>query len=639
MWKHETDHDGKALPKPVRALPKPVALTPDQVQRVAAGTAGAKERAISFFRQTVLGASAVLVMTTTPGGARADWSDSDLISRIHSTAQSNGALHGYWQASDNSLHVNFIDVNGHVHELYIHPGADWVDNVLTSTPAIPDTGLAGYWKASDNSQHVFFIDWNSHVHELYSRGTRWTDFDLMHEANSPAQASGALNGYWQASDDSEHVNFIDAYGDVHELTSNGFGAQTVVGYINPIEVPLWIDNNLTALAYPGEKGPVYGTQINCVACFPSATDHALAGFWKASDNSHHVFFIDCSDGDVHELYWNGARWADNDLTSHALLGTHARHHCNRNGDDVNSKLNAYWQANDNSQHVNFIDVNGHVHELYIRPGADWEDNDLTSKAHSGAKALEGLAGYWQANDNSQHVFFIGNGGDNTHLYELSIYPGEDWAEHDLTSTAHYTGPYMPYALDLDLAAFVQASDNTQHVYFIGNPPSGFGTDVHEMYSPPIPTSPPPPPPPTPPQFWTLSMHAGPIPEYLDTMPIYITKMNWKVTPLWNPALGKTVTITPAPPTAISSVQLPIPTKGSNTTVTVEISGEASTPGGYPFGFSVPPQNFMIATDKESVAFHGPTNETTAWILSVVSQTDQQTYISFNVDPIWQGNTP
>ena len=42
-----------------------------------------------------------------------------------------------------------------------------------------------------------------------------------------------------------------------------------------------------------------------------------------------------------------------------------------------AKLDAYW-GKDNSQHVNFIGTDGHVHELYIHPGAPWVNNDLTN---------------------------------------------------------------------------------------------------------------------------------------------------------------------------------------------------------------------------------------------------------------------
>ncbi|MFM0367445.1 hypothetical protein, partial [Paraburkholderia sediminicola] len=78
--------------------------------------------------------------------------------------------------------INFISVDGHVHELYIHPGAGWVDNDLTAfahgTPTASGSALDGYW-GSDSSQHVNFISVDGHVHELYVRpGAGWVDNDL-----------------------------------------------------------------------------------------------------------------------------------------------------------------------------------------------------------------------------------------------------------------------------------------------------------------------------------------------------------------------------------------------------------------------------------------------------------------------------
>jgi hypothetical protein len=138
--------------------------------------------------------------------------------------------------------------------------------------------------------------------------------------------------------------------------------------------------------------------------------------------------------------------------------------------------------------------------------------------------------------------------------------------------------------------------------------------------------------------WTLTMHAAPIPAFFDVIRIDTTKMTWKVTPDWNPALAKTVTVTPTPPTASGSVQLPIPT-GAVKTVTVEISGQASTQGGNLNGFTVLPQSFAIGTDSKKVAFHGPTSELIAWLLTVKYITDQQTYVIFNIVPTLQGISP
>ena len=42
-------------------------------------------------------------------------------------------------------------------------------------------------------------------------------------------------------------------------------------------------------------------------------------------------------------------------------------------------LDAYSEE-DGSQHVNFIDANGHLNELYRNPAAQWANNDLTALA-------------------------------------------------------------------------------------------------------------------------------------------------------------------------------------------------------------------------------------------------------------------
>jgi hypothetical protein len=44
-------------------------------------------------------------------------------------------MDGYW-GSDSSQHVNFIGVDGDVHELDIAPGAGWVDNNLYGPNAL-----------------------------------------------------------------------------------------------------------------------------------------------------------------------------------------------------------------------------------------------------------------------------------------------------------------------------------------------------------------------------------------------------------------------------------------------------------------------------------------------------------------------
>ena len=157
------------------------------------------------------------------------WVDNDLTAFADGTsADVGGPLDGYSE-SDRSQHVNFVDDNGHVHELYRSPdpAAQWVDNDLTAlaggTPAF-GAGLAQY-SQGDGSQHVDFNALTGvgsstvHVHELYRSpdpAAQWVDNDLTALAGGTPALGNQLSGYSQ-SDGSQHVNFIDENGHVHEL--------------------------------------------------------------------------------------------------------------------------------------------------------------------------------------------------------------------------------------------------------------------------------------------------------------------------------------------------------------------------------------------------------------------------------------
>ena len=136
------------------------------------------------------------------------------------------ALDGYSQG-DGSQHVNFIGSSGHVHELYRSPdpAAQWTDNDLTVLAGAPEASYGSVLDAysqSDGSQHVNFIDGNGHVHELYRSpdpAAQWTDNDLTALTGGLGllgETQSQHDGYSQ-NDGSQHVNFIEVGGHVHEL--------------------------------------------------------------------------------------------------------------------------------------------------------------------------------------------------------------------------------------------------------------------------------------------------------------------------------------------------------------------------------------------------------------------------------------
>ena len=97
-----------------------------------------------------------------------------------------------------------------------------------------------------------------------------------------------------------------------------------------------------------------------------------------------------------------------------------------------SALTGYVSVNPNQQHVNYLTMDGHVHELVYDNG--WHHRDLTKDAGAPLAAPgSALHGYMSFNPNQQHVNYLGEDG---RVYELVYDNG--WSPHDLTSDAGAT---------------------------------------------------------------------------------------------------------------------------------------------------------------------------------------------------------
>lgn len=334
--------------------------------------------------------------------SQGNWISSDLSALAGSTIlpAANSALDAYVDL-DLGQHVNFIGTDGHVHELHIAQGGRWIDNDLNllsdragAPPGIrpmPNSPLSGYTDG-DKGQHVNFIGTDGHVHELFlASGGQWINNDLISLSHNgtPPRPNSPLDSYVD-DDNGQHVNFIGTDGHVHEL------------YITPHGQ--WINNDLISLS---------GNGIT-----PSRTS-PLCGY-MAQDNGQHVDFIG-TDGHLHELYIiPGAHWLNNDLNVLAPRSVPPA---------PNSQLCGCWAA-DQTQHVSFMGTDGHVHDLSIPPHGHWFDSDLTVlSANSTTPATNGALHSYAQPNGDVHINFIGvNDG---HLHELLFAPRAQWVDNDL----------------------------------------------------------------------------------------------------------------------------------------------------------------------------------------------------------------
>jgi outer membrane protein assembly factor BamB len=129
-------------------------------------------------------------------------------------------------------------------------------------------------------------------------------------------------------------------------------------------------------------------------------------------------------------------------------------------------ITSWVSATDNLQHVAYIGQNGHVYELYMRVGQQpWRYDDLT--AISGAPHAQGgaLTSWLSATDNNQHVVYIGH---DQHLYVNFMRVGQQpWQFDDLTAISGCPPALLAPPMS-QLTSWVSASDNLQHVAYLSS---------------------------------------------------------------------------------------------------------------------------------------------------------------------------
>ena len=151
-----------------------------------------------------------------------------------------GPLGGYYGDADQSQHVNYIENDAQtgqprVKELFFQAGGTWYVNDLTALSGSEQvhyrnaTGLAGYYESFDRSQHVNYIDRVDHLRELFlPSGGAWQNNDLSATAVSddphpapPTLPAGVVLSYFQTTDNTQHIFYIDVYGQVIEFRWSG----------------------------------------------------------------------------------------------------------------------------------------------------------------------------------------------------------------------------------------------------------------------------------------------------------------------------------------------------------------------------------------------------------------------------------
>jgi hypothetical protein len=206
------------------------------------------------------------------------------------------------------------------------------------TPAGVATGSgdpAAYVFRTEGTEHVVYRGFDNRVHELRKDASGWHHGDLTAATGAPP-AAGDPAGYVFDAQGTQHVMYRSGDGHVHEL---------------------WWD---------AAAGWGHGDLTAATGAPPAAGD--LAAYVFDAERSQHVIYR-AGTGHLYELWWTSAQgWNQGDLTTAAGSPPAA-------GDP-----GAYVFRAEGTQHVVYRTADGHLHEMWWRPGPGNHDGDLTIAA-------------------------------------------------------------------------------------------------------------------------------------------------------------------------------------------------------------------------------------------------------------------
>jgi hypothetical protein len=326
----------------------------------------------------------------------------------------------------------------HVHQLYYN-NVQWVDQDLTflAHGGIPfsESAIAGFYTGGNKQLHVYYVDTSLHVRQLYFNNKSWSDEDLTAATGGPNAGLWGITGF--AVGNLQHVFYV-GYSDshVHELYYNNAS---------------WSDQDITASAVGG--GPA------------NLTAPQLVGF-STPGPQFHVYYED-SNLDMHQLYFNGSSWTDQDLT--VLTG--ASCYPGNPFPPVGAGYIAGFAVG-NQQHLFCPGLDAskqHEHMIHIYyNNSIWTSEDITALVGGGTIAYNGaVAGFRYPGKAQLEVYGVTFDG---HVHQFT-FKNKKWTDEDLTASIgapadNYSGGAV---------AFPTAINNQFHIYY---QPS---TDVYQLY--------------------------------------------------------------------------------------------------------------------------------------------------------------
>lgn len=205
----------------------------------------------------------------------------------------------------------------------------------------------------------------------------------------------------------------------------------------------WVDTDLTTLTGGGTL----------------SDDGAIAAVYTTPNYQLHVYYVDVFTQHVHQSYFNGSKWIDEDLTAETT-GLRA------------SPFGIAAFAIGNFQYVYYVDLDAQdVHQLSYN-NSTWTDQNLRLLAGSVHAGLGPILAFATTPNNQFHVYYQDSSA-NSDLHQL-YFNGTSWSDSDLTALTGalcYTSWLTGFAIQ-----------NQQHVFCPGYTGSSGLDMLHIFYN-------------------------------------------------------------------------------------------------------------------------------------------------------------
>lgn len=338
--------------------------------------------------------------------------------------------------SDGVSSVVYIDTNEHVKELYLVPGQDWHLGDLTQISNLnilaSGRSLAPYVR-SDGINAVAYCGTNlSHggsydVIELELTGGSppWFADDLTVNSRALVSCGGFGASAIKGSPNFDYVEYTGSDGRDHNLFRNGNAGweDNTGGNPAPISTPILFLNTSSAFvdAFSFSGNHIWSTHditVNSGNAPPVRANSVPRPYLRA-DGFNAVVYPG-SDNHIYEI-WSAdyVNWHFDDLSK--VSGSLAL------GLTAGSFGPVPYVRSDNVNSVIYTANDNHVHEIYLVPGSNWAQGDLTRL--SGAPICQYTAAGYVRADGVNAVVCTASG----HIHEMSLVG--NWLDNDLTQRA------------------------------------------------------------------------------------------------------------------------------------------------------------------------------------------------------------